>query len=472
MASSTINREPWLARFFSCSPASLISSRRYQHLPNEPQLPCRERQSPTQRTSMSTPNSICVGIELEFLVALQQPDSGVVDGESRWTCPSSEKASQGLVTGDFQALEAPCIHKVCESIASNGVAVSCNLMPPLTPNPERVPGTTVLPLTKGSGIRVWNKEAAASKSGIVSRSDYWFVVPERHITLDCVSKSGKTPSDKYDWFGTELNSPILTHPQEFSQGLPTLRKCLTAVQDKMVVALNSGCGLHLHVNDAGSMDLPTAKRITSLVWLLEDALLYPLCHPFRSASPYSARVSVESTIAMGDGEPVVHGEGASHIAALVTIVEKLKDRKKVDQALVGAMKRLWAEPNLASLGKALRKFDEGPVHTTTRCALVVSKYDTIEFRYPESMFDVDFISGWADLVRHLYAVAMRSQTEFIQILCRVYELVTRDQVPGWPAMMEAVEFKTDLNRWHRRLDQYSGRLSNLDKQSILPQVGS
>ncbi|KAL7760034.1 hypothetical protein ACKLNR_010124 [Fusarium oxysporum f. sp. zingiberi] len=268
-----------------------------------------------------------------------------------------------------------------------------------------------------------------------------------------------------------LRYPILTRPEEFSQGLPTLRKCLAAVQGGMVVGLNSGCGLHLHVNDAGSMQLETALRLASLVWLLEDSLLYPLCHPFRSTSPYSARISVESRIAMERGEPTVYGEGAALVEALGEVMRQLHWRKKVDRGLLGSMKRLWSETSLASLGIALRKFDEGSLHTTTRCALVVSKYDTIEFRYPESTFDVDFIAGWADLVRHLYAVAMRPQVEFHQILCRVYELVTRDQMPGWSAMLGAIGFQGDASRWQRHINEYGDTLSNLDKQGILQNIG-
>ncbi|GKU01664.1 amidoligase protein [Fusarium langsethiae] len=421
---------------------------------------------------MSAFDSICVGIELEFMVALQITDTSAVVAETRWTCPSSPEAYMGLVMGDYTKIKPPVIHKVCDTIANAGVAVSCDVYQPQSSDPAQLSGTSVLSLTDSSGqIRVWNKGVAADMAGSVHKTNTWFVVPEIHITKDCVSKSGKTPSDKYDWFGTELNSPILIRPEEFSQGLPTLRKCLKAVQGNMVVGLNSDCGLHLHVNDACSMKLETALRVTTLVWLLEDTLLYPLCHPFRSTSPYSARISVESKIANETGEPSVWGEGEALIQALQELMVQLSWRKKVDKSLLGAMRRLWFEPSLDSLGVALRKFDEGTEHTTTRCALVVSKYKTLEFRYPESMFDADFIAGWADLVRHLYAVAMKSQAEFHQIISRVYELVTRDQVSGWSAMMAAIGFRTDVSVWQRRLNEYQGSLSNLDKQGILPKSG-
>ncbi|KAF4444790.1 hypothetical protein F53441_11048 [Fusarium austroafricanum] len=471
MALSTINHGPLRAATPSCCSAAslLFALRNYRRLQIDTNSPRQEKLPATPEPSMVIPDSICVGIELEFMVALQIPNSDAVSGETRWTCPSSKEAYLGFVMDDYTGIEPSCISKVCESIASNGIPVSCNLSPPSSSYPDQIPGTSILPLTDNSGfIRAWNKEAIARP---VSKAEFWFVVPERHITKDCVCKSGMTPSAQYDWFGTELNSPILTHPEEFSRGLPSLRKCLAAVQSNIVVGLNSGCGLHLHVNDDGSMKLQTALRLASLVWLLEDALLYPLCHPFRSTSPFSARISVESRIAMEKGEPKVYGEGADFVHALGEVMRQLNWRKKVDKGLLGAMRRLWSEPNLNSLGIALRKFNEGSVHTTTRCALVISKYDTVEFRYPESTFDVDYIAGWTDLVRHLYAVAMRPGVEFRQLFCRVYELVTRDQVPGWSAMMGAVGFETDVSRWQRHVDKYGSTLSDLNEQGILPRIG-
>lgn len=476
MQVSTIKHGPLRAQVSSvCSPASfLLLLKNYHSTQTDTDFPYRE-ELPTDfdtTVKMSDLDSICVGIELEFMVALQISDTNPAWNETRWACPSTPEAYMGLVMGDYTIFKPPVIHKVCDTIASTGVAVSCDVYQPEPSDPVQLTGTSVLPLTGNSGdVRVWNQGVATDIAKPVQKTDTWFVVPETHITKDCVSKSGKTPSDKYDWFGTELNSPILIHPEEFSQGLPTLRKCLKAVQANMILGLNSDCGFHLHVNDAGNMKLETALRVASLVWLLEDTLLYPLCHPFRSSSPFSARISVESKIAHEDGEPSLMSDGEAFIHALQEAMTKLSWRKKVDKRLLGAMRRLWSEPNLASLGVALRKFDEGERHTTTRCALVVTKYDTLEFRYPESMFDVDFIAGWADLVRHLYAVAMKPQAEFHQIICRVYELVTRDQAPGWSAMMGAIGFQTDISIWQRRLNEYRGSLSDLDKQGVLPNSG-
>jgi hypothetical protein len=38
-------------------------------------------------------------------------------------------------------------------------------------------------------------------------------------------------------------------------------------------------------------------------------------------------------------------------------------------------------------------------------------------------------------------------------------------------MMVAIGFRTDVSVWQRRLNEYQGSLSNLDKQGILPKSG-
>ncbi|KAF5597768.1 serine threonine kinase [Fusarium pseudoanthophilum] len=61
---------------------------------------------------------------------------------------------------------------------------------------------------------VYSHEGFEKHFEILSKTDFWFIVPERHITRDCVSKSGMAPSNNYDWYETVLNSPILTCPEE------------------------------------------------------------------------------------------------------------------------------------------------------------------------------------------------------------------------------------------------------------------
>jgi hypothetical protein len=95
----------------------------------------------------------------------------------------------GLVMGDYTKIKPAVIHKVCDTIASTGVAVSCNVYQPESSDPAQLPGTSVLPLTDSSGqIRVWNKETATDLAGPVQKTNTWFVVPEIHITSASASR--------------------------------------------------------------------------------------------------------------------------------------------------------------------------------------------------------------------------------------------------------------------------------------------
>ncbi|KPM43271.1 hypothetical protein AK830_g3236 [Neonectria ditissima] len=434
---------------------------------------------------MFVPDSVCLGIEVEFLAAQHLSEtSRIDDGDHRWVCdpPCRDPYLQQQPIYKKLTAESPhhwpeasSILKSCEILANLGLPAACPCpSEPDSRNPisQTAPAGSVFKLADSSDLRVWNKDASTSRAGDVSRSDYWFVVRERHITEDIRNVPRKSPTQNYYWYGTELNSPVLTRPEEFSQGLPTLRRSLTAIQDNMKVAINAGCGLHLHVNDAGKMDLQTAQRVACLVHLLEDSLLMPLSHPSRHTSPYSARISVESKIAMQKDIVALQtgSDGAMQLRALEVLMGQLSGRSKVDNETLEALRRIYSQPDLHTLGQALRKFDEGPVHTTRRCALVVStKHNTIEFRYPASTFDADYIASWAALVRHIYAVAMAPADEFSQVLCRVYEVVTRGQAVGWQAVMQAIEFQgVSADEWKRCMRDFNGRLKDLDQHGILP----
>lgn len=429
--------------------------------------------------------SVSVGIELEFMLGQHQGKSVRSNIDQRWACSPQlfdttmhEPEINGARSRPFddELTERSCVLKVCNLIASKGLPVACKY---LHMQPEELAGTGVSRLCYDDGdLNTWNAveiaKAPNEKERILKQHDFWMIVPERHITRDCwLNFHGKAPSPKFNWVGIELNTPIIESPKEFLESLPTLRNSLTALRDNVVMGLNQDCGFHLHVNDDRYMELYVAKRITALVWLLEDALLYPICHPYRSKSPFSMRISTESKLKQMSNVPEVQGEGIFFINSLISTMEKYKERKRVDPNLIDSFKRLFAQPDMYELGQSLRKFDEGPVHTTRRCGFVITTKNTAEFRYPESTFDVDYIACWADLTRHLYTMALtQSPAEFCHTLCRVYENITRDTVPGWETMMYVVGARANLDQWARRIRQYheSGSLVDLNKQGIIPRA--
>ncbi|KAH6955894.1 hypothetical protein BKA56DRAFT_503239 [Ilyonectria sp. MPI-CAGE-AT-0026] len=425
---------------------------------------------------MEIPDSISLGVEVEFLTAqYKEKDAQVLDQDHRWACdpPSEDPYTVPSPAGPHYWAEMASVMQGCEALATAHLPTGCpypSKSDPLNPIAHDAPADSILELPDFSRIRVWNKEAALSKDGIVSRADYWFMVREAHISVDVRKLPEKSPSTKYNWHGTELNSPVLTRPEEFKYGLPSLKRSLDAIQNNVKVSLNESCGLHLHVNQSGKLRQDTAKRIACLVLLLEEPLLYQISHPHRGKSPFCVRISTDSKAVMDESWiPELVGDGAMQMEALDKVMKSFEDSNKVDKKILQAMKRIYAQAGLESIRSILKKFDEGPVRTTRRCGLVVSRNDTLEFRYPASTFDSEYIAAWGQLVRHIFALAMKPADEFSQILCRVYELVAQDKAAGWEAAMEAIEF-TDVGpeKWKKWISEFDGPLKDLDQQGIMP----
>ncbi|KAF7549475.1 hypothetical protein G7Z17_g6369 [Cylindrodendrum hubeiense] len=427
---------------------------------------------------MSIPDSVSLGVEVEFLSAQQRDSkSQIVNVDYQWICgpPSEDPYAGKSPEGPYYWAEMASVLNSCKVLESEGLPTGCpfptepDLKNPIT---KDAPADSILELPDASRIRVWNRDAVMYSTGSISstRANYWFMVRERHISVDVRNLPGKSPSDEYNWHGTELNSPVLTRPNEFKNKLPSLKRSLNAIQNNMKVALNASCGLHLHVNDSGKLHLDTAKRVACLVLLLEDPLLYKLSHPSRSKSPYSVRISTDSKAVLGDESvPCLVGDGLIQTRALRDLIEKFKGRKMVSENTLKAMERIYFMRDQESLRTILKKYDEGPVHTTRRCALVVSRNDTIEFRYPASTFNSEYIAAWGQLVRHIYALTMKSPLEFSKILCHVYEVVTRDEAVGWEAVMEAIEFRdVGPEQWKKWIAEFDGPLKDLDQQGIMP----
>ncbi|KAH7129989.1 hypothetical protein B0J13DRAFT_509385 [Dactylonectria estremocensis] len=430
---------------------------------------------------MAIPSSVSLGVEVEFLTAQRTASSTGYDIHNRWACgpPSENPYAATLPEGPHYWAEMSSVLESCKTIANLGFPAACPCSPkveeksPIIKDDEDTKAETVLKCSNATSIRTWNKDAVESSARADSQAGYWFLTRERHISVDVRRIPGKSPSTKFHWHGTELNSPVLTLPEEFRYKLPSLKRSLNAIRNNMNVALNESCGLHLHVNDNGNLDMDTAKRVACLVLLLEDPLFYQISHPSRGRSPYSVRISKESKAAFETGViPELEGDGAFQMAALSALADKLDGRWKINEETIEAMKRIYAQPDKESLRNILKKFDEGPVHTTRRCALVVSRNDTIEFRYPASSFDSNYIAAWGQLVRHIYGLAMKPANEFSRIICHVYEVVTWDEPVRWEDALEAIEFReVGTAEWTGWINEFNGKLKDLDKQGPMSPVG-
>ncbi|CAM1505765.1 Fc.00g114020.m01.CDS01 [Cosmosporella sp. VM-42] len=427
---------------------------------------------------MAAPSSITIGIELEFMVAQYQHERvRQSDQDDRWACdpPPRNRLSNVQSSDPAPFADSACILKVCETMAADGFPVGCfHALEPHRQNPitSNAPSDSVIQVQGQRCLRVWNKESEPSQESASSRFDYWIVVREGHITHELAFKPIRTTPKGFNWFATEINSPIFLGTAEFDQGLPKLRQILASLRENLKIWMNSKCGLHIHVGDGGKeLNLDVAKRVVSLVYLLEKPLLFDLCHSTRRTSSHAAMISTESRIAKEQwpGLTELEGEGAELVKKLRDLQQCLKSRPQATSKNINAIHRIWAEPTISSLRAALRKHNHagGP---SSRCALNISEFNTIEFRYPEATFDTDLINRWALLVRHIFAIAMREPSKFADVLERVYEMITRNSPPGWAAQLAAIGFNVHCDSWRDRMNKYKYELHDLDAQPILPKV--
>lgn len=425
---------------------------------------------------MSTPSSVSIGIELEFTVA-QHADkvTQASPKDSRWICdpPSEDHLEDGQGVNPTHFTHSACMMKVSETVAALDLPVACFFPPephPQNPVTLNIPRGSILHVEGQRDLRTWNKQPALDSKP--SRFDYWTVNREFSITTDLVCNPVKTAPQGYNWIGTEISSPIIVGPSELQKGLPQLKEIMTALRNNIVLWTTSGCGMHVHVGNGGpDLDLDTIKRVVSLVYLLEQPLIAEVCHPIRRTALGGFFISKESSIAkeQGHADAELEKEGAVHIQKLKELTERLKNCNGNLQKFYQAMHRIWSSPSVYALQRGLRKFTQNGGRPP-RGGLYVSEYGTIEFRYAESSFDVEFATRWAMLCRHIFGIALRPREEFDEVFYRVFELVTQARVPSWQTMMGAIGFTVHPDKWNERVHKYSEELKDLDDQPILSKI--
>lgn len=431
--------------------------------------------------TMATPASVTIGIEIEFMIAQHyNKTTQSKKREDRWACdpPTPDPVTDILKNEPIPWADTVCILKTCETIAERGYPVGCFF--PENAHPQNAivkdaPANSIIQAQGSRRLRVWNKRTGLFQTGTSSRFDYWCIVREGHISTDLMFKPIRTTPRGYKWVPLEINTPIFTGPLELEQGLPQLRNILTLLREKLVIWQNHKCGFHIHVGNGGrELELDTVKRVVSLVYLLEQPLLSNLYHPSRHTHQNVTMISTGSQLVKEANPPLADltEEGATIMAELGDLKARLKSRVRTCDPIHAILHRIWAIPNIATMRRKLRKYSQDG-GSSPRGALYPSEYNTIEFRYPEASFDLEFIHRWASLVRHIFGLALRSRAAFGEMLCMIFEMVTRKQgeTVSWPALSAAIGFTAvHPDKWKARVKAYARELYDLDDQGILPRV--
>ncbi|POR36701.1 Uncharacterized protein TPAR_03095 [Tolypocladium paradoxum] len=418
-----------------------------------------------------------IGIELEFMVAtLEGGKKSTKHKDSRWPdSPNNQHITDNGIYGNNL-----CQQVVCHALASCGLPTArvaeANA---LQDDPDSVEDQPHRVINIGNGTRqyrIWNPDKAGT-GGKEEQFNYWFVTHEASVTSDIEGGPIKPPPG-YRWYAVEVNSPIISSREELNEKLPTLRRALSSIRNNVKVWLNSECGFHIHVSPAdGDLGLLVARRLAAMVFLVEQSLLLKLCHPSRQKSVYTRAISTDSKIAVdaalaaGSEADPVHGTELNVVSAFRTAKKQgvSSDEPRIFRALCAIL----AAPDMESLAEKLRapKKESSAAPDAGKCGLAISNFGTVEFRYPEATFDVDFLSLWVDLVREIFTWAAAPEKIYRVKLCDLYALAADSMKLGWIHWLHALELYEQAEFCKKQVSRYSGDLKDLNKGGILPRVG-
>ncbi|PHH65952.1 hypothetical protein CDD81_900 [Ophiocordyceps australis] len=417
-----------------------------------------------------------LGLELEFMVATLPPESkhskSQSPGDSRWPDDPADNSTAHPIYGTNL-----CRKAVCQALARGGLAVARIVDPkPLAGDPDASEEThhCCIDISHTSRLLVWNPERGGS-DGRQVRFNYWLVDHEGSINSkldDCHIKGPKG----YKWYAIEINSNILSDQAEFDETLPTVRRALEQIRNSVKVWLNAECGFHMHVSPKhGELDIVVARRTAALVLLVEHGLLLNICHPCRRKSIHARPIRTHSIFAARARAATTT---ECHLAPEMDLIHRYrggcKARHGDDPLLFTILSCILLQVDLAALAKGLRapNKENGTSPDGGRCAFAVSSFGTVEFRYPEASFDVDFLSLWTDVARQMMNIATSSEAQYSTTLYELWQMATSDTRLTWIDWLKALGLSRRAGVCSKRLGRYGGDLRNLNKRQILPEMAA
>lgn len=172
-----------------------------------------------------------------------------------------------------------------------------------------------------------------------------------------VARAGCPP--EYEWIGMKVTSPLKTE-YDMRDERSNIKWCLAALRMAVRLHVNSTCQFNLFIRpNSGRFELVHAKKLTTLVWLLERELMLRLCpeagllgsgRPSPMASNAAiAKLSPEEMVNYPIDDPLLSAIANQHIPRLH------------EAGMVDRLKRIWGCGDIEHLDTALRHIDGHPL---------------------------------------------------------------------------------------------------------------
>jgi hypothetical protein len=235
-----------------------------------------------------------------------------------------------------------------------------------------------------------------------------------------------------DHIPTQLSTPLMSET-EVDQGYISTQASLielALIVDENIL-LTESCGLRVNVSiaetgRAESLSLREAKRMTTLVLLLEDMHLWPLCPAKRREHFHSIR--------------------HSRIVAARHMVQVNREYRLEDddqarlylppilKAVLGeALKTIWACPSIGSLADGLKEANPAGLRTAVR--LNHHRHPrtdddwSMEFCHAPASFRPTFIEDWLNVVLTIAKAASLTSRQFRELIEVLVEARRSIQIP-------------------------------------------
>lgn len=265
----------------------------------------------TSQTPQGTygPKTPTYCVEVDFMVAKERTGQ-TYDKDSpqqtRWACPASARS--------------PC----SEVLHECGKVLARNEQSSVVREKEREPSDAF-----------WDGAEPES----------WLLQPSGHAVPRGACRS------EYDWVGVKLRSPMLAE-SELIDDKSTVKRCIDALRAAVRIHVNSTCQFNVFVQPTGGlMGLTQAKRLATLVWLLEAGVLLPLCPPAESQTSGLAMPLTSHSAILGF--PLEGVDSTRPEDMLVTAIMDQNLPRLHGDATQERMQRIWSYTDVSQVAKAM-----------------------------------------------------------------------------------------------------------------------
>ncbi|KAL6802519.1 hypothetical protein GGI42DRAFT_27675 [Trichoderma sp. SZMC 28013] len=237
----------------------------------------------------------------------------------------------------------------------------------------------------------------------------------------------------YEWFGVRLRSPTYRELELVDKMTP-VQWILTLLRATLVIHLNSTCRFNVHVKPAlMPITLLTAKKMTTLVWVLEKELLERVC-PNSYGLPYPHVKTLETCSRISSLVWYGSGGRSRQQDPLRAAISKqhLPDLRNMD--LLTRLELVWDAGSSDELAKGLFGTNGAATSFAIRPAEKYAHGPTFEFRYGlwHPYPDLDASEYWIKLSIELLRTTARSADSFKQYISQLDDLIHGFSVNSTP----------------------------------------